>query len=158
VEDELARRRREGLLMAIYMLDIDHFKRLNDTHGHAAGDACLRTVAQRLLGSVRQGLDVLVRWGGEEFCLVALVSDAREAAELGERLRLSVCEQPVTHGALLIDVTLSVGLATGLPATRLEMLDLQQRADESLYAAKALGRNRCVSATQPSGLGVLAPA
>ena len=155
VEDELARRRREGLLMAIYMLDIDHFKRLNDTHGHAAGDACLRTVAQRLLGSVRQGMDVLVRWGGEEFCLVALVSDAREAADLGERLRLSVCEQPVTHGAMLIDVTLSVGLATGLPSTRLEMLDLQQRADESLYAAKALGRNRCVSATQPSGVGEL---
>ncbi|MDZ7814117.1 MAG: diguanylate cyclase [Ideonella sp.] len=155
MEDELARRRREGLLMAIYMLDIDHFKRLNDTHGHAAGDACLRAVAQRLLGSVRQGVDVLVRWGGEEFCMVALTSDAREAAELGERLRLSVCEQPVAHGALRIDVTLSVGLATGLPSTRLEMLALQQRADESLYAAKALGRNRCVSATQPSGMGAL---
>lgn len=158
VDNELARCRSEGLQMAIYMLDIDHFKRLNDTHGHAAGDACLRSVAQRLLGCTRPGQDVLVRWGGEEFCLVALVPDARYAAELGERLRASVCEQAIQHGALLIDVTASVGVAVGAPRARLDMLDLQQRADESLYAAKALGRNRCVSATLPSGLGVLMPA
>ena len=158
IDTELARCRSEGLQVAIYMLDIDHFKRLNDTHGHAAGDVCLRSVAQRLLARTRPGQDVLVRWGGEEFCLVALVLDAREAAELGEGLRAAVCEQPIQHGAMLIDVTASVGVAVGMPRTRLEMLDLQQRADESLYAAKALGRNRCVSATLPSGMGALMPA
>jgi diguanylate cyclase (GGDEF)-like protein len=158
VDNELAHCRSEGLKMAIYMLDIDHFKRLNDTHGHAAGDACLRSVVQRLLGCTRPGQDVLVRWGGEEFCLVALVPDARYAAELGDRLRASVCEQAIQHGSLLMDVTASVGVAVGVPRTRLDMLDQQQRADESLYAATALGRNRCVSATLPSGLGVLMPA
>ena len=158
VENELARCHSEGLQMALYMVDIDHFKRLNDTHGHAAGDVCLRAVAQRLLACTRPGQDVLVRWGGEEFCLVALCSDTREAIDIGEQLRASVCAPAIEHGALRIEVSVSVGIAVGAPRTRLEMLDLQQRADESLYAAKALGRNRCVSATQPSGLGALMPA
>lgn len=158
METELARSHSEGLQMALYMVDIDHFKRLNDTHGHAAGDVCLRAVAQRLLACTRPGQDVLVRWGGEEFCLVALWADTREAVDMGEQLRASVCQPAIEHGALRIEVSVSVGLAVGSPRTRLDMLDLQQRADEALYAAKALGRNRCVSATQPSSLGALTTA
>ena len=157
VDAELARCAKENLLMAIYMLDIDHFKRLNDSHGHAAGDECLRTVAQRLLACTRLGEDVLVRWGGEEFCLVALVWDVAAAAALGERLRASVCAEPVAHGEVQIAITASVGLAVGTPQTRLEMLDIQLRANESLYAAKATGRNRCVLAPVPSALGGLLP-
>ncbi|MBQ0937249.1 sensor domain-containing diguanylate cyclase [Ideonella paludis] len=158
IDTELARSQQEGLQVALYMVDIDHFKRLNDTHGHAAGDVCLRAVAQRLLACTRPGQDVLVRWGGEEFCLVALWADTRQAADMGEQLRAAVCDAYIEHGALQMKASVSIGLAVGSPRTRLEMLDLQQRADESLYAAKALGRNRCVCATLPSGLGSLLPA
>ena len=150
VEAELTRCAQEHLLMAVVMLDIDHFKRLNDTYGHAAGDECLRTVAQRLLACTRPTEDVLVRWGGEEFCLVALVTEAAAAAALGERLRASVCAEPVLCDDVQITVTASVGVAVGVPKTRLDVFDLQLRADESLYAAKATGRNRCVLAPQPS--------
>lgn len=152
LDAELTRLRQEHLLMAVFMLDIDHFKRLNDTHGHAAGDECLRTVAQRLLACTRPGDDVLVRWGGEEFCLVALVWDVAAAAELGERLRACVAAHPVPHGEVEVTVSTSVGIAVGTPRTRLEMLELQLRADEALYAAKATGRNRCVMAPVPSEL------
>lgn len=151
----LNRCRRDRSLMAIFMLDIDHFKRVNDIHGHAAGDECLRTVAQRLLSGTRLGEDVLVRWGGEEFCLVALVWDIPMAASLGERLCSSISADAVNHGDTSIAITASIGIAVGTPQTRQEMLDIQQRADESLYAAKATGRNRCVLAPMPSGLGGL---
>ncbi|MDZ7812428.1 MAG: diguanylate cyclase [Ideonella sp.] len=155
MDAELARSQQQHLMMAVYMLDIDHFKRLNDSHGHAAGDECLRAVAQRLLACTRVGEDVLVRWGGEEFCLLALVWDVAAASSLGERLRACVSAEPVGYGDTQIDITVSLGIAVGAPRSRQDVLDIQLHADESLYAAKATGRNRWVMAPVASGLSGL---
>jgi diguanylate cyclase (GGDEF)-like protein/putative nucleotidyltransferase with HDIG domain len=124
------------------MFDLDHFKRINDRHGHGAGDAVLIEVAERLRTGVREW-DIVARIGGEEFCVIApgLESEAAVAA-LGERLRLAVAERPVTlPGNLVMPVTISVGaaLVAHEGGSAEHALDF---ADRALYAAKREGRNR----------------
>jgi diguanylate cyclase (GGDEF)-like protein len=126
----------------LIMIDVDHFKRVNDTVGHLVGDAVLRIVARRLLSAVgRQHL--VVRWGGEEFLVLAAPLAEPQIAELAERLRVLVCTTPFVIGEnreLLI--TVSVGGVSG----SLEALDAMVRiADEALYEAKHGGRNRVAS-------------
>jgi diguanylate cyclase (GGDEF)-like protein len=126
---------------AVLMVDVDHFKAVNDTRGHEAGDLVLRAVANRLRAACRTE-DSAGRWGGEEFLVIAPMTDLAGGARLGERIRSSVgaAVVPVGDGAD-IDVTVSVGVAAGEGGD-----DVLAEADAALYAAKRAGRNRVVTA------------
>ncbi|MCW2677134.1 MAG: Diguanylate cyclase [Modestobacter sp.] len=132
--------RREGQRVAALVLDLDHFKRLNDAFGHAAGDEVLRTVAVALSATVRP-TDVLARTGGEELVVLGLVSDPAEARRLAERLRLAVSTSCVEH-----QVTVSIGVALVRPGDGDVATDglwrLVDRADVAMYDAKQSGRDR----------------
>ena len=136
---------RSGSPLLIAQLDIDHFKAVNDTHGHAAGDLVLQSFADTVRRNVRD-TDVLARWGGEEFVLLLCDTPAADAVTLMERLRQAVqaMQVPVAQGGQPITVTVSIGLARHTPADPLA--GTLERADRALYAAKAGGRNRVVPA------------
>ena len=138
----LSSARRHGNPLTVLILDVDHFKRVNDTAGHPAGDLVLQQVARRVAGAVRDE-DVVGRWGGEEFLVLAPHTDLLGGQTLAERLRLSVAASPVVTPTATFDVTVSVGGATvgerGAAGTDGALLQL---ADANLYAAKAGGRNR----------------
>jgi diguanylate cyclase (GGDEF)-like protein len=141
--------RRDGTRVAAMVLDLDHFKQLNDTHGHAAGDAVLRAVARSLSTTVRP-TDVLARTGGEEIVVLGLVSDADEAARLAERLRTAVATSQTADGYA---VTTSVGIALTRPADGDDPVEglrrLIDRADAAMYEAKQQGRDRVATVWVP---------
>ncbi|HEX3779412.1 MAG TPA: diguanylate cyclase [Pseudonocardiaceae bacterium] len=140
---EIARARRAGSNLALLIVDVDHFKSINDKHGHPAGDRVLVEVARRLRESVRQA-DLLARYGGEEFALVVPDASPQELAVIGERLRLQVAATPIPASPdVLIDVTVSVGTA-GYPRHGSTPAELITIADRALYAAKFQGRDRVV--------------
>jgi diguanylate cyclase (GGDEF)-like protein len=139
-----AREERQGGRFAVLLLDIDHFKRLNDTFGHPAGDAALKHTARVLEGHLRQG-DEAARYGGEEFAVILPGADAAGAAPLAERVRAAIeGSQLVFEGARLA-VTVSVGVAAW-PEDGRETEALLAAADRALYSAKQDGRNRVASA------------
>lgn len=144
VHDELARElrrsRRELASMAIMMADVDHFKAINDRHGHAAGDTALQQVAKRIQSSLRNS-DSLGRYGGEEFLIILPHTDVNGAREVGERVRAAVSASPINHAALHIAVTMSFGVASVMSAS-VSIEELLHAADQALYRAKANGRNR----------------
>lgn len=133
--------RERGRNFGVLMVDIDRFKSLNDSHGHAVGDACLRAVADRLRASVRSDQDVVLRYGGEEFCIVTTAEDAEAVAE---RARRGICEHAVEAGELRLDMSVSIGVATAAPSGRAAFEAALRRADAALYRAKQAGRNCCV--------------
>lgn len=138
---ELQRCERRGLPLSVLMLDVDHFKRFNDTHGHAAGDALLSQVGRQIEAAVRAE-DIACRYGGEEFTLVMPELDAAGACARAERIRRAVEVTTVQHlGQQLGPVTISVGIAT-FPGDGHAPDLLLQMADATLYRAKAEGRNR----------------
>jgi diguanylate cyclase (GGDEF)-like protein len=141
--------RRDGTRVAAMMLDLDHFKRLNDAHGHAAGDAVLRAVATSLAATVRP-TDVLARTGGEELVVLGLVGDPDEAARLAERLRTAVANSRTADGHA---VTVSIGIALTRPVDGEDSADalwrLVDRADVAMYEAKQQGRDRVASMWVP---------
>ena len=130
-----------GTSVAVVMIDLDHFKRVNDRHGHAVGDDVLVRTARELAGAVRSG-DLVARFGGEEFCVVLPGVDAATVRERAEawRARCARTEHPTLHGP--VRVTLSAGVADLRPGEDVDTL--LGRADEALYAAKAAGRDRLV--------------
>lgn len=132
--------------LALMILDIDYFKRINDTHGHDGGDDVLREFAMRLRKSIR-GIDLACRYGGEEFVLVMPETDIKVAGMVAERLRRSIAGEPFTvgKGTKRIDVTISIGLAT-LETKGEPIEDVLKRADVALYRAKNEGRNRVIAA------------
>lgn len=144
LDREVVRMQRYGEHFTLLMLDVDHFKRINDCYGHAAGDAVLCAVSATLKEHARE-VDRVARFGGEEFCLL-LPQTLHEGAMLAaERLRQAVSQTSVAWNGELIKVTISTGLATS--QGREEPLSaLLHRADEALYRAKAEGRNRVVCA------------
>ena len=123
--------------IAIVAVDIDHFKQINDTLGHAAGDEVLLAIGQRLVAHSRAG-DTVARLGGDEFVTVLAGADLDTAAAVAERLRADVSRSPIDTVAGPVDVTLSVGVASG---TGEEAASLLRRADEALYVAKSAGRD-----------------
>ncbi|MDH5264477.1 MAG: diguanylate cyclase [Betaproteobacteria bacterium] len=141
--------KRHGIPVSLMMVDIDFFKRVNDAHGHLAGDAVLRAVAERIRAACRSG-DVVARYGGEEFMIVLPHTPAALLAGLGERLRRSVEREPVPlpGGAAPLSVTVSIG-ATACDAAADTPESIIARADEALYAAKRAGRNRVMVAAPP---------
>lgn len=142
-----------GQPLALLLLDVDHFKSVNDAFGHAAGDAALRTVAAVLSSRLRRGGDMLARYGGEEFAMVLPGADPAAAAALAERLRQAVADAPVPAPLADRRLTISIGVAVypggGLPADASWLL---RRADAALYAAKRAGRNR-VQVDAPAAAG-----
>jgi diguanylate cyclase (GGDEF)-like protein len=145
LEQEVARAARFRTQVSVVMLDLDHFKHLNDASGHLAGDAVLRQVAEVLRGQVRR-VDVVARYGGEEFCLVLPQVGKTDAVEVAEKLRRSIAEQafgawPAGH------ITASAGVAH-LPGDATTLEGLLEAADAALYASKHRGRNR-VTAFEP---------
>lgn len=143
-EREMGRRRRTGGDIAVLVLDIDHFKKINDTHGHSAGDVVLAQFADQIAQTIRVQ-DVFARLGGEEFALVLPDASQAQAIETGERLRRIVEQTPIhtDHGP--ISITVSVGAATVKPGEASVELALR-RADMALYRAKHCGRNRVIAA------------
>jgi len=139
LEREVARAARAGAPLAAVVLDVDHFKRVNDGHGHAAGDAVLAAVAARAAAALRAG-DLLARVGGEEFAILMPGADLAAAAEAAERIRARVAEGPVEAGGLALPVTVSLGCAALAPGEVGRAL--LARADAKLYEAKGAGRNR----------------
>lgn len=138
LEREFARARREGSPLTVAMIDVDHFKRVNDLHGHPAGDAVIRGVAARLRGAVRVH-DAVGRYGGEEFMVVLGKAGPQEAAIVGERIRAEIARTPISD----ISVTASIGIASLDPADPEAVTSaLVAAADRALYRAKHGGRNR----------------
>jgi diguanylate cyclase (GGDEF)-like protein len=131
---------RRGSPVSLVLVDIDHFKRVNDTWGHQAGDAVLKQVARMLQDGVRE-IDICVRYGGEEIALLLPDADSQSAVDVADRLRLRICAQPIRHGAADIQVTASFGVAT-YPETVKARDQLFPAADKALYIAKHEGRNR----------------
>ncbi|HYN08852.1 MAG TPA: diguanylate cyclase [Vicinamibacterales bacterium] len=125
--------------IAVALADIDHFKQINDKHGHAAGDAVLRETADRMRAVLR-AQDAIGRYGGEEFLLVLPDCDPGAAVSVLERARMGVVGRPVDAGHVSLEVSVSAGVAWA--SARVESSALVQAADEALYRAKAGGRNR----------------
>jgi diguanylate cyclase (GGDEF)-like protein len=142
LEAELAHAVRHGRELCLLMLDIDHFKRVNDTHGHLAGDEVLRQVAQALAAKIRKG-DFLARYGGEELVVVARDTSLEGAAILAERLRAAVEALVVPYEDRILRVTTSIGVASlATLGDAPFVVGLIAQADEELYRAKHAGRNR----------------
>jgi diguanylate cyclase (GGDEF)-like protein len=131
---------RHGRALACLMVDLDHFKEINDLHGHAAGDAVLKEVARRISAACRAS-DVIGRYGGEEFLLLLPETDGPAAVAVGEKLRRALAETPFEVEAVTIAVTGSVGVAAW-DEPMMSTASLFAAADEALYRAKELGRNR----------------
>jgi len=125
----------------LILFDVDHFKAINDTMGHLAGDLTLRELAGRLKGEIRRD-DLLARYGGEEFAAVLTETDSASGAELAEHLRRTVENHPFTFERRRYTITVSVGVASTQGNEVLAPQELIQRADERLYRAKHEGRNR----------------
>ncbi len=133
---QLSMAERESRPFAVLMLDLDHFKAVNDTHGHAVGDAVLRAFAQRVQAQLRRS-DVCSRYGGEEFAVVLAGTSAELALDTAERLRLAIAGAPLVPG---VAVTVSIGVASWRKGD--DAAGLLARADAALYAAKRAGRDR----------------
>lgn len=133
-----------GRPVSVIACDIDHFKQINDTHGHQAGDAALRQVASILASQVRQS-DLVIRYGGEEFTIILSASALAPAMRLAERMRQSIEQQRVIHENRNFKVTASFGIATAFPENPVGLTELIKQADNNLYTAKHDGRN-CVRA------------
>jgi len=145
LERELLRAARRSQTLAVLMLDVDHFKRFNDSHGHEAGDAVLSKFAEVLKRSIRNE-DIACRYGGEEFTVVLLEADAGSVALRAEQIRAAVADMSVEHRReQLPHVTTSIGCAL-FPRDARMADDLLRRADAALYRAKKLGRNRVAMA------------
>jgi diguanylate cyclase (GGDEF)-like protein/PAS domain S-box-containing protein len=140
-ELELTRNRRTPRPTALILFDADHFKHINDRHGHPAGDCVLRQLGMALSSTFRQ-VDVVARVGGEEFAVLLPSSTLAGAAAVAERLRELVASQPVVCDGVPIACTVSAGIAAIDEGDTIDLDTLIKRADQALYAAKANGRNR----------------
>lgn len=140
LDEALARARRTGDAVALLMLDLDHFKAVNDVHGHPVGDQALRAVAALLAGELR-AVDVAGRLGGEEFGVLLPGSDHAEATAVADRLRVAIAGCPVRHAGGTLWITASIGVAC-FPRHALTRDELLERADHALYHAKRTGRDR----------------
>lgn len=152
---EWGRAAREGEVLSLIMIDVDHFKLFNDRHGHAYGDHCLSAIAASLQAAVQRSADLVARYGGEEFVCVLPGTDLVGAGQLAEQMRSAVAALAIVHADSPVagHVTVSLGVAAGLPYPGAAATGVLQAADQALYEAKLGGRNCvCVQqrAAQPS--------
>jgi diguanylate cyclase (GGDEF)-like protein len=141
-EIEFARAKRYGRDFTVMMLDVDHFKMINDTHGHPVGDEVLKEIAS-ICNQILRKPDLMARWGGEEFAFLLPESDLDGSRQLAERICEQVATNPISTSAGEVEVTVSIGVSE-LSLNDHKFSDLLNRADEALYAAKEQGRNRVV--------------
>jgi diguanylate cyclase (GGDEF)-like protein len=142
LERELARASREKYPLCIVMMDIDHFKKVNDTYGHEAGDTVLKTLGELVTRQCRQG-DFVCRFGGEEFVLVMPNINVEVARTRAESILKAVRELTIPYGVFSLNVTLSMGISR-YPGDSMAPRGLVRAADKALYTAKENGRNRVV--------------
>ncbi len=142
-EREFSRTRRYGRSLSMIVLDLDHFKKVNDTYGHSAGDQVLRTITKRLAENIRD-IDILGRYGGEEFVILLPETERAAALYVAERLRENVTATPIETDRANISLTISLGVATSTPTTE-SLTPLIDLADGAMYKAKQAGGN-CVRA------------
>ena len=142
-EHDLRRSLRDHTPFTVLLIDIDHFKRINDSHGHAAGDAVLRRFGEHCRAAVRE-VDVVGRLGGEEFAVFMPATGLEEAHSIAERLRISIASHGFDLGPTRVSVTISVGVAQR-KAEETTLEAMMGRADSALYLAKNGGRNRTVA-------------
>jgi two-component system cell cycle response regulator len=140
--EEEDRAQRFGHSLALVMVDVDHFKKVNDTYGHTAGDAVLREVALRVSGEVRT-VDRVMRFGGEELAIVLAHGDRAVALDVAQRVCTAVELEPIVVNGQKLNITVSAGAAV-MPEDATSSLTLLNAADKALYAAKDRGRNRAV--------------
>jgi len=141
LEIEWRRCRRSDQPLSLLMIDIDHFKRFNDLHGHVAGDECLRAVAGTLSNTISRAADLVARYGGEEFGAILPDTSQKRANRLAEDLRRQIEELRFDNISPTARITISIGVATEVPGEGGSAEDLIRRADASLYFAKNEGRN-----------------
>ncbi|HLP40919.1 MAG TPA: diguanylate cyclase [Fibrobacteria bacterium] len=142
-QGEILRAQRYSHQLAILMMDLDFFKKVNDTYGHPTGDLVLKEVASIIAGNIRGGVDLLARYGGEEFVCMLSDTDRDRAGETAERIRESVARKVFESGAARFQVTISIGGAM-YPADSRRGREVLEKADKALYHAKETGRNRLV--------------
>ncbi|HNY27587.1 MAG TPA: diguanylate cyclase [Candidatus Sumerlaeota bacterium] len=148
LNQEFKRAGRNHEVLSCLMIDLDHFKQVNDTYGHKFGDVVLQTVASRLKSLIRE-TDVFGRYGGEEFLLLLPNCNARDAQQLAEKLRSGLEREPVTHEYFSLMVTASFGVASTENSEVITSDHLLQHSDRALYRAKETGRNRVCVITDP---------
>lgn len=141
LHEEFTRAIRTNGPLGVMMFDIDYFKKVNDTYGHLAGDRVLIQIAKTARAALREG-DILMRYGGEEFLVILPAASKDNARAVGEKLRCMVEEMSVTEGDQEIHVTISIGVTAFPELTVASDQELVKRADELLYSAKEMGRNR----------------
>jgi diguanylate cyclase (GGDEF)-like protein/PAS domain S-box-containing protein len=139
---EMERARRYQSPLSLIMIDIDHFKEVNDTHGHLIGDMVLKHIADRLQAELRE-IDILCRYGGEEFVVLMPDTNVEAASQVAERLRRAITQKPIQAENTQVEVTTSLGVAHMGPECR-KIDDLVRYADQALYQAKAAGRNQSI--------------
>jgi two-component system, cell cycle response regulator len=149
IEREHARAQRMGGSYSVVMVDLDHFKKINDTYGHQAGDAVIREACQRMLAQTRQ-YDTVGRYGGEEFLVLLPQSDLAGGIQEATRINESIRSRPFDIGTTQLPVTASLGVASSEQDGNLTVQELIHQADEALYHAKQAGRNRVCSWTDIS--------
>ncbi|MFA7535825.1 MAG: diguanylate cyclase [Desulfuromonadales bacterium] len=155
-DQELEKEWRRGMRfwqpLSILLIDIDHFKAYNDTWGHPQGDACLQAVAHAIDSAAQRAGDFVARYGGEEFAVILPATTAADALSIAEKIRLRIEAVEIGHAdaAHTSRVTVSIGIATGLPKQKTDASLLVRRSDQALYAAKSLGRNCVVQQDAPA--------
>lgn len=146
LDNEVKRSRRNQQPLSLILIDIDHFKQLNDHYGHLAGDECLRLFARLLAATITRTSDLVARYGGEEFAVVLPETNQQAAYAVAEKIRHEIEQTEFTHGQQRILMTASIGVVGYSDHEYKTVADLIAAADQALYAAKDNGRNRCVLA------------
>lgn len=152
IDEEIRRAQRIKAPLSVLLLDIDHFKRVNDTYGHAFGDDCLRLVADTLRQHGQRAGDVVARYGGEEFVIALPGMNSREAGEQAERIRAAVAALRPVHGEKRLELSISIGVAILQPPANCTPTQLLATADGALYRAKHNGRNQVAIAEADEAL------
>lgn len=148
--EEIGRCSRNHVPLSVILLDIDHFKRFNDTHGHLGGDECLKAVAQVFASELKRPADLAARYGGEEFCIVLPETDCAGALLVAERLRAAIaCLKVQAAPGVMAGVTVSCGVASEVPSADTPAEAVLAQADAALYCAKEGGRNMVCQSRMP---------
>ncbi|MEW6712140.1 MAG: GGDEF domain-containing protein, partial [Candidatus Riflebacteria bacterium] len=140
LSEEMLRARRYGLTLSLIMFDIDNFKKFNDSYGHQTGDQVLQKVAATIKETIRTGIDIPCRYGGEEMSVILPETRAEEAFQTAERIREKIAAISISHTSGILRVTTSIGIAT-YPADGHDKESLIKSSDRALYLSKARGKN-----------------
>ncbi|MFQ3197703.1 MAG: diguanylate cyclase (GGDEF)-like protein [Paraglaciecola sp.] len=139
---------RHNIRQTLLLIDVDHFKLVNDNYGHLVGDTCLQHIAQLIKVSVKRKNDLVARFGGEEFVLLLDASNSQQAMEIADTIRQSIAVHLFKHSEKTFNVTVSIGIASVIPTPKMSSNSLIEAADKALYQAKDRGRNQIVLSTE----------